>query len=222
MKISKILISLVFLFSLSMLSYSQKDCKVLMLEISEEYDGKCKNDLAHGKGFAKGTDTYTGRFKKGLPDGLGTYTWANGDEYLGMWEKGKRHGEGTLKYTLEEKNKKLSGIWEFDKYIGPKPKPPVVKYRKGVTRYRFTKMGNQYNRVEIKIMKGGTVNPSVDMLSINSSTGRQNGLKIEDVKFPLRVKLNYETYTSLNTSKYSVIFEFEISEPGDWLLVIYN
>ena len=73
--------------------YSQdnKDnCKVLMNEISESYQGDCKDGLAHGNGLAQGIDTYEGKFKKGLPYGNGKYAWANGDYYDGRWKEGDK------------------------------------------------------------------------------------------------------------------------------------
>ncbi|MDC0163252.1 hypothetical protein OAI48_00185 [Candidatus Pelagibacter sp.] len=48
-------------------------------------------------------------------DGQGTFTWANGDKYVGEWKGGLRHGRGTLtlsngaKYVGEYKDGKKSG-----------------------------------------------------------------------------------------------------------------
>ena len=42
--------------------------------------------MANGTGTATGTDSYTGQFKNGYPDGKGKYTWKNG-EYKGKFEK---------------------------------------------------------------------------------------------------------------------------------------
>lgn len=63
----------------SMLGYSQEKCKVLSPAISDTYEGKCKGGFANGKGIAVGTDRYDGQFSKGLPHGVGTYSWANGN-----------------------------------------------------------------------------------------------------------------------------------------------
>ena len=88
-------LTLIFIFCLSLMhGFSQQECKVLKKEIAATYDGECKNGLAHGQGKAEGTDIYEGGFKKGLPCGLGTYTWANGDVYAGDWRKGLRNGWG--------------------------------------------------------------------------------------------------------------------------------
>ena len=42
---------------------------------------------------------------------FGTYLWANGDKYVGEWQNGKRHGQGTV--TFGKKSK-----WAGDKYVG--------------------------------------------------------------------------------------------------------
>ena len=100
--------SLILFFSiLSFTSFSvplvaQTDCSVLKPGIDSVYFGKCKKGLAHGKGNAIGVDSYIGRFANGLPDGQGTYTWANGDTYSGSWMAGKQHGEGVFVLKLED------------------------------------------------------------------------------------------------------------------------
>ena len=44
-------------------------------------------------------DKYVGEFKDGNFNGQCTYTYSNGDEYVGEWKDGKKNGEGTLIYT---------------------------------------------------------------------------------------------------------------------------
>jgi hypothetical protein len=36
------------------------------------------------------------------------------------------------------------------------------------------------------------------------------------------IKLNYTTWNKLHTSQNYIIFEFEITEPGDWKVEVYN
>ena len=43
--------------------------------------------LAQGKGVSKGTDTYVGMFKAGLPHGDGVYTWSTREPFEGKWKK---------------------------------------------------------------------------------------------------------------------------------------
>ena len=97
---------------------AQSDCEVRKLGIEENYVGECKKGLANGEGTATGEDTYTGTFRKGLPDGYGEYLWSNGDLYKGDWLKGLKHGEGELKMIREGKDSLLVGFWDKDRYIG--------------------------------------------------------------------------------------------------------
>jgi hypothetical protein len=60
------------------------------------YFGEWNNDKYHGVGMYKWVDgdIYTGLFKDDTHHGRGTYKYAsNGDEYLGIWEHGKRCGK---------------------------------------------------------------------------------------------------------------------------------
>ena len=47
-------------------------------------------------------------------NGYGTYTYANGDKYIGEGKKGLRHGNGVFTFA-NGKNKK--GIWKKDKLV---------------------------------------------------------------------------------------------------------
>jgi len=62
-------------------------------------------------------------------NGVGTYTWSDGDKYVGEWQDEKKHGQGTYttangdKYVGEYKNGKSNGqgtyTWsDGDKYVG--------------------------------------------------------------------------------------------------------
>jgi hypothetical protein len=53
-----------------------------------------------------------------MKEGLGTYTYANGNKYVGSFKNGKKHGSGVLYYidgTLEE------GRWENDVLVSSNP-----------------------------------------------------------------------------------------------------
>ena len=47
-------------------------------------------------------------------NGYGTYTWANGDKYVGEFKDGKAHGQGTWTY---EDGRVEKGILKKDKLI---------------------------------------------------------------------------------------------------------
>ena len=46
----------------------------------------------------------------------GTYTWSDGDKYVGGWKEGKRHGQGT--YTFADGTVDR-GIWEKGELLEP-------------------------------------------------------------------------------------------------------
>ena len=222
----KILI-LSFLPWLSISLPAQKtDCKVLKHEISEKYDGKCKDGLAHGKGKAVGFDTYEGMFNKGMPSGKGTYTWANGDTYTGEWEQGYRHGEGTLKFKEDGRDSVLTGMWSYDNYVGPFiPKPRVI-HQVSVDRYTFRKSGGIKNRVLVNLYQNGMRNIDIENFTIASTSGTLTKLGestgFDNIIFPVEIKVSYNTWNKVRAVRIYVVFEFEISEPADWVVDIHN
>ena len=128
MRISKKLLLVLVLFIPAIFVHAQEvECKVLMDNIQSSYEGQCKNHLAHGNGTARGLDTYTGSFKKGYPNGKGTYKSSTGEYYEGEWVMGQREGIGEYNYTILGKDAKQVGVWKSDKYLGPKPVPPIIK-----------------------------------------------------------------------------------------------
>jgi hypothetical protein len=205
---------------------AQQQCMVLKPEIDGSYTGKCKEGFAHGKGKAQGIDLFEGHFLKGLPHGSGTYTWANGSTYTGEWEKGYRHGEGTMIFKSAGTDSILAGLWENDQYKGPKPPKPRVISSTSVDRYSFTKSGGIKNRVLVNIYQNGVRNVEIENFSMVASSGTSTTLGAasgyENITFPVTVKLNYLTWNSMKTARIYVIFEFEIFEPGDWVVDVHN
>lgn len=207
-------------------AYPQDSCQVLKSSISKTYTGGCKNGLAHGKGIAEGIDHYDGQFKKGLPDGKGTYTWATGEVYTGNWKEGKRHGIGKYTYLNNGEDAVNEGQWLDDKYAGPAYNKPIVIIKDGVDRYSFKKNSNQINRVMVGIYQNGIRNSTISDLMITSSSGYDTSIGqirgYEGITFPVTIKIIYTTMNKLHTSNIYVRFEFEISEPGDWTVEIHN
>ena len=147
---------------------AQEECRVLKPEISGTYTGKCKKGLADGKGKSLGTDKYDGQFKEGLPSGKGAYTWANGDKYRVTGRTGKREGEGDFKFQIDEKDTIVSGLWENDKYLGPKPKEPEMISKTSIDRYNIYKQGDIKDRVLIEFLQNGMRNIGISNLLISS------------------------------------------------------
>ena len=206
--------------------FAQEVCKVLLPNLVGSYEGKCKKGLASGKGKAVGKDTYEGQFLKGLPDGSGTYYWANGDVYQGDWLLGKREGVGIFTFKYDGRDSVLAGLWKQDEYTGPVPAKPKVNFMTNVDRYTFLKYGYIKNRVLISFMQNGATNTSIEGFRMVSSSGVETKLGTsvgyDYIVFPVTIKVNYTTYNKLKTNKYYVVFEFTISEPGEWEVTIYN
>lgn len=59
---------------------------------------------------------YTGEFKNGLYNGLGTFIWSDMGQYKGCWKDGVRHGVGT--YTSGDKSSMYDGEWCQDAMHG--------------------------------------------------------------------------------------------------------
>jgi hypothetical protein len=66
----------------------QQTCAVADPKLQGHYQGDCQNGKAHGSGMAIGKDKYEGEFVQGLPQGKGTYTWADGESFVGSFDKG--------------------------------------------------------------------------------------------------------------------------------------
>jgi radial spoke head protein 1 len=63
----------------------------------------------------------------------GTFTYINGDVYVGQWKAGKKHGMGS--YTYAKDNTKLVGQWENGKIISGKWVFPNGTFYSGKFRY---------------------------------------------------------------------------------------
>ena len=66
--------------------------------------------------FADG-EKYVGEFKDDERHGQGTYTFASGNKYVGEYKDGNFHGQGTFTYANGEIK---SGIWEKDELVEEK------------------------------------------------------------------------------------------------------
>ncbi len=220
------LLTLLLMLNFTAAVYAQKDCKVLMPSIDSIYTGKCKKGLANGKGLAIGEDKYEGRFKKGWPDGEGTYTWSTGEVYTGHFAHGIKSGEGAYTFTINGNDTTLSGLWENDQYVGAAPKKPKVMRKVNVDTYSLIKRSDAQNKVLFNFKQNGGTNMEISDLFITADSGfeytagRMVGYR--DVKFPVTVQLRYKTPNKLHTMVLTSIFEITIYEPGDWLVELVN
>ena len=117
------------IIALSGYSAFSQDCVVGKESLKGTYTGDCKDGKANGSGKAVGTDTYEGQFKSGLPEGRGTYTWANGDVYTGTFSKGLRSGVGTFTFIKDDgTDSSYIGYWKKGEYRGKYDKPYLIYY----------------------------------------------------------------------------------------------
>lgn len=219
--------SLVFLLTTcSLFVFGQQTCKVLNPRLVGNYDGRCKKGLANGKGVAVGIDRYEGRFLDGLPNGDGTYTWDSGNSYTGDWISGQRHGIGKYFMHLVNKDSIQDGLWQNDVYMGPRPPKPSVMHKTGVDRYSFTKDLTSKNRVLIDLYMNGGRNIEILNFIMSSSSGYQTkrgeSVGYDEVTFPVNIRVQYTTFNKLHTANVEVVFDFTISEPGDWTVKLNN
>lgn len=217
----------IFIF-LGIQVYSQKlECKVLIPEISGSYSGDCKNGLAHGKGTAQGTDRYEGQFSRGIPQGKGIYTWANGTVYKGQWVKGLKDGEGVMTYHLPGRDSVITGYWKNDNYAGKEfIQPYIITRTVGVLNSNFRKISEDGNDVIVRFLIGGQINTRISGFGMAFNNGSQykSGPKIgvQNIYFPFDLKINYVTSNPISRSSFEVIFECIINDPGRWEITINN
>lgn len=192
-------------------------CEVFQDDIKGTYDGGCKKGKADGFGKAVGTDTYEGLFKKGLPHGEGTYTWANGNVFTGVFKRGKKEGEGKLIFHAATKDSIRTGYWLDDEYIGKEPYPYKLMQKDfNLVRASFERINSTGNEIQITYIKGGKM-ISTDNISINETEGRYT-----------TIHQSPQTKTVLNvTFPFAGIvrgggagFEFRITQRGTWTITV--
>jgi len=214
----------IILFSCYNLIAQVSDCQVLLPRLSGTYEGECKKGLAHGNGLAQGIDRYEGEFKNGYPEGRGTYRWADGTFYEGYWKKGLREGSGRMIYSSDSI---ITGHWKADKYTGKKDlKSYEIIQSRFVARTSFQKIANLPNQLKIKLTLGGAPNTSVQDFSMTYSSGDEfrpgNAYGIQNVTFPITVRLTYRTWNIFRTVQTDCTLEFRINEPGSWDVNVQN
>lgn len=235
MKTAVLLLSCIIASSWFSAAWSQDKCKVLKPGIDSIYAGDCKQGLANGQGVASGIDWYNGEFKKGLPDGTGTYIWKNGDRYEGEWKKGLKDGAGKYTVMRTGRDSVITGIWESDKYIGEESIAPYsILYRNGVSRVSCLRTGDQPSRVSYKFTRGGTSSEHTSPISnllLQGSSGNETSSSsyfgFDDVTFPFEGKIKFTAPSALsspgasNAVNLNYELNFVINQPGAWMVTIY-
>lgn len=205
---------------------AQDRCTVLMKSISDRYVGECNKGLAQGDGEAWGVDHYRGTFKKGFPQGKGTYYYADSSVYEGMWVKGLRHGIGKYTFRYKGADSIQEGHWVDDKFIGKKE--DVLGYKlitqRAVERYRIYRIseGNEI-RVHLKPITSGTLD--VTNLQITGTSGIEteflnSQMEFRNCEYPFRLRVTFNKWSKLKTVRVDTSLEVEILRPGVWLVEI--
>ncbi|MCB0688344.1 MAG: hypothetical protein KDC53_17520 [Saprospiraceae bacterium] len=181
--------------------FSQNNCEVLLQPLQGKYTGDCKKGQANGQGLAEGMDTYEGTFKKGLPHGTGTYTWANGDVYTGEFVKGMKDGKGKWTVVLPGgQTKEQTGFWSKDKYIGEHESPYKLLYKSPEVlsvRVQEHEGNTDENALYFEIQHKGRIQQNPDFTlnlttgSLLSRTKDGTSTKVIISKFPFGFTLNY-------------------------------
>ena len=193
------------------------DCKVIMPSISGKYTGECKKGVAHGQGASQGIDSYTGNFRNGLPDGSGTYIWANGSRYEGFWSKGMKDGTGKM-VTLDST---YAGVWKEDVYMGREVVPSYRITRSyNITKSSFFKSKSTNDVVRIRFFQGAVEYGGMKSVDIAFNSGelyRDGNIHgIQHPAFPIEVRISFTAENSFGTSQFNGNLDFTISEPGAW------
>lgn len=205
--IQKIKASGIALLLLSFTAYSQT-CEVDKESLKGTYAGDCKKNKAHGKGKAVGADTYEGEFKNGVPDGDGTYTWANKNVFEGKYLKGLREGKGKMIFKREgAQDSVVEGYWKKDSYIGKYERPYIIHSKTGSVReVRIDFTNDALARVKV-IVTNTTAKEQ-------TTFGVSAGMKVDNVQV---LKGHFERMTSLEshlksseTTLIEVVFPFRI------------
>lgn len=201
------------------------DCKVLLEQIGDSYEGECKKGLAHGQGMATGEDTYTGEFKKGLPHGTGLYRWANGDSFEGEWKKGLKEGSGKL---MRADSSVQEGFWIEDEYIGEEKEPYKIIAKSGfIHKITFKRIGSEPNKVDVYFVQNHRDLSGVVVSDFGKDFGKlipgtiNMLLSVNVDAFPFAGFLEFSARSWI--TKQMVLdnsFDIQISQPGHWKVTV--
>ena len=217
---------LLFALFVSLSCQAQSECKVMLPSLDSLYIGKCKNGLAHGAGEAWGRFHYKGKFVDGYPQGEGRAEYPDGTVFEGTWKKGLRNGRGTV--YIKENGKEVIRTWIWEDDVRQKeilPPPYKIITQRNISRSRVYKQGAGNNVWFYPNSMGGVASDFEDF-QLSGSSGSEVNLNpkigYESVKFPFKGSIRYKAWNKLRTTQFEILFEIEISEPGNWVVEIQN
>lgn len=221
---------IILMCTLSLSSYylmaQTSTCGVMLDSLKGTYEGDCNGGKANGHGKAVGADSYEGNFKNGYPDGMGKYTWKNGNYYNGNWKKGVKEGQGVMHVMVNNKDSVVTGFWKKDVYKGEYENPYIIRNTTSeIGRVSVTKIGGKERSVTITVenlqttgtLTSGSFQASTTMTGeqitrgsyvskSNTTLTNKDITTFRGVVFPFRGVFNFG----------NSIFEIEIFEEGVW------
>lgn len=119
--------------------------------------------------------------------------------------------------------------WKL-KAIKPIHKKQYPPYRiidsRYVSRSTILKSLNAVNEVKIRIMQNGLDNLGIEDFSLAYDSGNEyhmsNTYGIENISFPLYVKVTYRSWNTFHAVQFDVNYEFVIYSPGSWNVTLFN
>jgi len=232
-KIFILLLGIVF----SAYLYGQDECKVRVPELEGQYSGECRRGLAHGEGIARGTDTYAGNFRKGLPNGFGIYTWSGGSMYIGNFKKGARDGYGMLNRVRQAGDTvQQYGLWYADSLVIPNDARGLlhVKLSNGLESvdpviHRDRVLADQ---IWFEFYERGVVDKSAHLVSAEISSGKildtdERALNTvvafgEITEFPVTVDMRYQIQKEKQVYLTDCHLVLTIFAPGLWEIKVHH
>ena len=176
-------------------------------------------------GEAFGLDQYKGHFRKGYPDGKGTYKWGTGEMYKGDWKRGMRQGHGEYSYFVGNRDTTLVGKWSKDQYIGTGVSTGAyeITYKSNIGRVTVTNIGPGF-QIRLKFLRNGGDVP-ISNLTLFGDTGTTkiggHFTGFEHIEFPFTGKITFSVPNDFFTATLYCEMRFKIREPGSFEVVIF-
>ena len=209
------------------LNTTGQECNVMLDSLKGSYIGEYRKGLANGTGTATGTDSYSGQFKNGYPDGNGKYTWKNGDWYEGEWKKGKQNGKGTFNHRVingQGQTETLTGFFKNGEYKGKFEKPYTTDMlTNNFTSISVKKMNTLISEITFTVKNttaGGSTNSQLVQgnyteLVYDSTSQVTNRYTFRNIIYPFSAIITFERARSVQQV---AVAKIELNESGNWMI----
>lgn len=212
-------------------------CRVEIPGLQGKYSGGCKDGYAEGKGEATGTEHYTGTFKKGKPNGKGTYHYIDSSYFTGNFQDGIKEGKGEMHYrSAVTGDSVVKGYWSGDVFRGSRYTTYTFTSNQVFESMDISPMGENDNMVTFEIgnitgspngtmihsltLSSGPVLSLTDLISLEGEfirkvtsnvTGRISSYTYEVKKFPAKL---------MGTFSNGRTFELELYKAARWRVAL--